>query len=146
MTKIMRGQTVDFYCVSFLADGTCLDDEENLETLHMKAGEKNSNLFYSSIAQSLIGMTTDQTRSFQIPFTSAFGKHDQNKIYKVPRESQKEYQIGDSLNHRISKKGRTYNVKGSISHIFEEHIELDTNHPLAGENIHVKIKIKEIHH
>lgn len=145
MTIIKQGQLVDFFCISFLSDGTCLDDEESLETIQMKAGEKKSNLFYSYIAKNLVGLKLAETKTIEIPFLSAFGKYETRKIYQIPKEPQKKYIVGDDLKFRVFKQGKNHYIEGTILEVHDNRVEIDTNHPLAGEDIVVKIKIEKIH-
>jgi len=141
MATIQKGQVVSFLCSSYLSNGECLESGDN-EPIRMVAGSLNKgNDFSKSVSKSLIGMSINEIKQLKLPAKFAFGEKDENKIFKMPITGNSTYKIGDDIQIKVTDDEQAQVLEGTITKIRGDYAYVDTNHPLAGEILTVKIKI-----
>ena len=142
MTIVQKGHNVLFHFKSYLDDGSCVDGDSP-EPLRMVAGSTSSagSPFSKRIASSLIGMRVNETKRFDVPARFGFGERDTKKIYKMSLEIGDNYRLGDEIEIRVRTGNKQETLQGEIIDISKDYATVDTNHPLAGENLTVKIQV-----
>jgi FKBP-type peptidyl-prolyl cis-trans isomerase 2 len=103
---------------------------------------KSGNEFSKAVANSLIKMSVNETKHLRIPARLCFGDRDPKKIFKLTlNSSNAHYRVGDEIKIKVSEQEQTRVLEGTITKIDGDHAHVDTNHPLAGENLVVKVQI-----
>ncbi len=124
-----------------LDDGTVFDNSEGREPLEFTLG--NSEII-PGLEKGLVGMEVGQTREVTVAPEEAYGNRDDQRIQSVPREAIPENiptEPGTQLSMQ-TKDGQTIPVV--VSNVSESHVELDANHPLAGQTLTFDVELVEI--
>lgn len=95
-----------------------------------------------SIEQNLIGMNNGERKSFIVPAENAFGMHEAKRVIKIQKKQMgmsEEEENALVVGQRLGlKSGHTVLVK----ELTEENVVLDTNHELAGEELHFDVELE----
>lgn len=141
MAPIQQGQRVHFFCSSYLSNGECIDSDTS-EPVRMVAGmNAKGNEFSKAVSHSLLGMSVDESKQFQVPARFAFGERDPGKVLKLPLSESPEGDIGDEVEFEFNHRKQGQSFIGTIVKKDNKFSYIDTNHPLAGEALTVKIRV-----
>lgn len=124
-----------------LDDGTVFDNSEGREPLEFTLG--NSEII-PGLEKGLVGMEVGQIREVTVAPEEAYGNRDEQRIQSVPREAIPDNiptEPGTQLSMQ-TKDGQTIPVV--VSNVSESHVELDANHPLAGQTLTFDVELVEI--
>lgn len=91
--------------------------------------------------QGIIGMKEGESRVIHILPDEAYGQHDEELLYEVDRidiPEDMELEVGREV-EMSDEDGHTF--PAVITHVGEETIEVDANHPLAGKELTFEIKL-----
>jgi peptidylprolyl isomerase len=174
MTTAKRGDTVRLHYTGRLSNGALFDSTEcaseevfrnfngrgvAFEPAEMVIG---SGEFPPDFEEALIGMAPGQTKRFVIPAGSAFGPRNPALVVTVDREDILPREQGTDAfrvaegRHRPNifnpRVGDVVEVKNPDGRIFparvvavgEETLTLDTNHPLAGWDLHFDVRLVDV--
>ena len=133
MRKAKEGDTVRVHFSGRLEDGTKFATTVGEDPMELTIGEgKLINCFESS----LVGMTEGEHRTVRIPPADAMGERRADLVSRVPLhmvpEQEEDLKVGSSFQVKDDK-GR--DVKATVTHISDQDVTLDANHPLAGETL-----------
>ena len=141
MTTVQKGQKVSFLCSSYLSNGDCLDSGDE-EPICMVAGlTGKGNEFSKAVSKSLVGMSIREIKHLKVPPKFVFGEKDVGKIYKIPINETSSHRVGDEIKIKVTDADEAQVLEGTVAKIEGEYAHVDTNHPLAGETIIVKIQV-----
>jgi FKBP-type peptidyl-prolyl cis-trans isomerase SlpA len=144
MAVVKEGHEVTFRCSSFLEDGSCLDEAEDQKPLTMKAGRKLSEPIPKAIGKALIGMGEKETKIVKVPPDLSFGEPDPKKIFALEIAQDDEYTVGEEIQLKVAGKNGDQVVNGIIASLKGGVAQVDTNHPLAGKTLVLKIEVLSI--
>jgi peptidylprolyl isomerase len=142
MTKIKSGDKVKVHYVGTLKDGSKFDNSrERGEGLEFVIDDGQLLKGFNDAVKDLeIGTTT----KIDIKAKEAYGEYINEAIISV-----KKSEFPESLKYELNgfiqgqdDKGRP--VQGQVVKINEESVDLDMNHPLAGEDLSFEIELLEI--
>ena len=103
------------------------------------------NMMLPSFEQQLSGLDSGAEFDFRIPYNDAYGEYDDEAVRTLPRRV---FENDGELDSRVTvdaivpmttEDGSV--VPAQVVEITDEHVIIDLNHPLAGENLHFKGKI-----
>jgi peptidylprolyl isomerase len=137
--SLMDGTIIDT-SVGFMADHCgILDDEREYKPLEFIVGSGST---IPGLEEALIGMSVGETRTFAIPARTAFGERDNSKVKEGPKElaGRKNFIAGE---HLVITDGKSA-ISCHVDEVRENSVILDTNHPLAGRDIVMNIKVLAI--
>ena len=143
MAVVEIGQSVTLQCVPFLENGKFLDREKG-NTLVLTAGAKEQNQLSNTLSSVIVGMKIFEIKKYRVPAKYAFGEIDSNKIYSLSLDKDHTHKIGDEIDLKVRINNINSIKKGRIPKIEQNNAKVDTNHPLAGENLIFAIKILAI--
>ena len=141
MKKAENGDTVKVHYTGKLNDGTVFDSSKEREPLEFTIG---SGQVIPGFDKGVIGMELNEKKSINIPVSEAYGDRRNELIIEVPKSELPEGVKpvkGQQLQMK-NKDGQTFLV--IVSEIQENSIQLDANHPLAGEELNFDIELMEI--
>lgn len=100
--------------------------------------------FYTPIEEALVGMAVGEKKSATITPDDAFGDYDPENVFSVKRS-----EFPDDITPVV---GQGLEVTGDNDEVYmvtvvevtDEEVSLDTNHPLAGEELNYEFELVEI--
>lgn len=132
MSAVSEGDVVRIHYTGRLADGTVFDSSEGRDPLEFQLG---SGQVIAGFDTAVDGMTAGESKTITIPADDAYGPRRDDLLISVPREEMPEGiepQVGLGLT-MSAENGQQFNVQ--ISGVTDETVELDANHPLAGQDL-----------
>ena len=139
--KAKEGDKVKVHYTLKLKDGKVFDSSVDREPLQLTLGE---NLFIPAFEQAIIGMKPGESKTIKIPAAEAYGLPSKDRIKAYPRKdfsSQENPQVGQYLTGRLAN-GKFIRTK--VVEVTETTITLDSNHPLAGQDLTFEIQFLEL--
>lgn len=141
MAEARSGDTVSIHYTGRLEDGTVFDTSENRDPLEFKLGEGNVIPGFEKAVQ---GMEEGESKTATVPSDEAYGKRREDLVLSVAKEQlppDLDPEVGQRLQMEAGD-GQTFQVV--ISEVEDESVEVDANHPLAGEDLTFDIELVEI--
>lgn len=142
MKTSQNGDMVVVHYVGTLDDGTMFDKTEEDNPVSFVVG---ADTILPDINKAFVGMKEGDEKKISIAPEHAFGPWDPNKTRKISLlvfgESD-EPQIGQLVKLQLD--GEEKEAYGKITKIDSHHVEVDTNHPLAGQTLHYTLNVVRI--
>lgn len=136
MIKI--GSTVQVHYTGKLVDGTTFDSSIGRAPFQFSVG---TNEVIPGFEKGLIGKQVGEKVTVSIPCDDAYGQIREDLIVNVPKtQMPAEVEIGQTL--QASNQQGVFNV--TVKEILDEHVVIDGNHPLAGEDLVFDIEVLQI--
>ncbi len=156
MAQAKKGDKVTINFTGKLADGSvidttypdqeghdCGDDEcgHELGPMELTIGEDE---FFIPIEEALVGMAPGESKTLTISPDDAFGEYDAENVFTVPLSD-----FPDDIKPAV---GMGLEVAGendeeymvTVVGVTDENVSLDTNHPLAGEELTYEFELVKI--
>lgn len=141
MSVASKGDSVKVHYTGKLTNGNIFDTSSNREPLGFVLGDGN---MIKGFDAAVYGMKVGDQKSVTIPSQEAYGEKRDDMMMDVPL-SQVPANIKPEVGMELSlqnQAGQPIPVK--VTHVDEEKITLDANHPLAGEDLIFDITLVEI--
>jgi peptidylprolyl isomerase len=141
MSVASKGNSVKVHYTGRLTDGTVFDSSANRDPLGFTLGDGN---MIKGFDAAVYGMEIGQEKSITIPCLEAYGEKREDMMLEIPKEQVPPHispEIGMELSLQ-NQAGQPVPVK--VTHIDDEKIILDANHPLAGQDLIFDITLVEI--
>jgi len=141
LSKVKDGDTVKVHYKGTLKDGSVFDTSENREPLEFTLGEGQ---LIPGFEKAVVGLTTGDTTSVDIPSGEAYGEVREDLIINVPKE-----QLPDEVEPQVGMQLQLNQPNGQpvpvrITEVGDAELTLDANHPLAGEDLKFDIELVEV--
>ena len=156
MAQVKEADKVKINFIGKLADGTIIDstypDPETDECGHDDCCHEHGPMeltigegdFYTPVEAALIGMRVGEKKTVVISPDDAFGDYNEENVFSVKRSD-----LPDDITPEV---GLELEVTGddddlymvTIVDVTDEEVSLDTNHPLAGEELTYEFELVEI--
>lgn len=141
MKKAENGNTIKVHYTGKLNDGTVFDSSQDREPLEFTIG---SGQVIPGFDKGVLGMELNEKKTVNIPVAEAYGERREDLIIDVPKT-----EIPEDLKPEVGKQLQMQNQEGQtfvvvVSEIKENSVQLDANHPLAGEDLNFDIELVEI--
>jgi len=141
MTKAKEGDTVRIHYSGKLTNGTEFDSSAERGPLEFQLG---SGQIIPGLEQGIIGMAPGEKSSIPVAAAEAYGPHQPEHVQEIPKEAlpaDLEVDVGSRL-HATTQDGRQ--VPLTVVEVSDEHVKVDANHPLAGEDLVFDVELLEI--
>ncbi len=138
---IEAGKTVKVHYKGTLNDGTVFDSSEGRGPIEFEIG---TGTVIPGFETTVTEMAVDETTSVTIPCAEAYGEINENMVGQIPRTNLPddiEPEAGMVLSMQ-SPDGEEMPVR--VIDLDEEHVTLDANHPLAGQDLTFELTLLEI--
>ena len=126
-----RGDTVRVHYTGTLTDGTQFDSSRGREPLEFTIG---GGRVIAGFDAAVTGMEIGESRTVTIRSADAYGDRHEAMLLRVPRgqvPTSVEPRVGQQL--QVGRGGDAVPV--TVREVTPEHVVLDANHPLAGEDL-----------
>jgi peptidylprolyl isomerase len=135
-----NGDTLWVHYTGTLSDGREFDSSRGRDPLEFVLGQGT---LIPGFEQALQGKAAGETVRVVSPPEEAYGQRNEELILTVPRsEMPAHIPAEEGLRLQFSLDGSE--MEALISKVSAQEVELDGNHPLAGETLHFQIEIIEI--
>ena len=138
--KVEKNSVVTFDYVLKNPEGEVLDTTEGEEPFDYLHGSEG---VLPAVEEALEGAIVGQRLQFVVPCEDAYGERDDELITLVPRE---EFDDVDDLEVGLQMPAVIDDEECLITvlSISDDEVEIEANHPLAGETLHFDITIRTI--
>ncbi|RJX27766.1 MAG: peptidylprolyl isomerase [Desulfurivibrio sp.] len=141
MAEAKKGDRVKIHYTGKLHDGTVFDSSTGRDPLGFTIG---GGQVIPGFEEAVIGMNQGDSKNVTIPVDKAYGPRNEELLMPFPRD-----QVPPGLNPEVGQKLQLSGPNGepvlvSVANITDEHIILDANPPLAGEELIFDIELVEI--
>jgi FKBP-type peptidyl-prolyl cis-trans isomerase 2 len=137
---IESGKTVKVHYKGTLPDGTVFDSSEGKDPLAFEIGAEQ---VITGFENAVVAMDVGETKTFTLPCTEAYGEMREEMVGLVPRA-----QMPDDLELELGMVLSMESDQGSmpvrVVDLDDEHVTLDANHPLAGQDLTFELTLVEV--
>lgn len=141
MSKVKDGDTVKVHYTGTLNDGSVFDTSEEREPLEFTLGEGQ---LIPGFEKAVTGMEKGDSVEVTIPTDEAYGETREDLVISVAKSD-----MPDDIEPSVGMQLQVNQPDGQpipvrVTGVEDENIQLDANHPLAGEDLTFKIDLIEI--
>jgi peptidylprolyl isomerase len=137
MAGIKDGDTVRINYTAKLEDGEVVDSSEGKEPLEFVAG---SDQLIPGVSNAVIGMEMGESKTVTVPPEMGYGPHHPEAVQQAPREHfPPDVKIGDTFKAVAGEQ----EMMVRVTSLGEETVEVDANHPLAGQTLVFEMEVVE---
>ena len=137
---VEQGHFVKVHYTGTFTDGTVFDSSEGKQALEVLAGK---GMLIKGFDDALVGMKEGEEKEIDIPSTEGYGDRREELVKEVPKKD-----LGEDVKPEV---GMMLGIKAPTGQVFpatiievkDDTIMLDANHPLAGKDLHFKLKVEE---
>lgn len=135
---IKEGSKVTLHYTGTLDDGSVFDSSEGRAPLEFTIGKHQ---VIKGFEEGIVGMEVGEEKTIDITPEQGYGPKHEQMIQKVPKELFKDFspEKGQQIG-LMGKDGRQ--MTANVIDVDEKMVTLDLNHPLAGKNLHFKVKVE----
>lgn len=141
MAEASEGTNVRIHYTGRLTDGTVFDTSEGREPFGFTVGAGEVITGFETAVE---GMKEGDEKTVTIPAVDAYGPRRQDLVLDVRRDqlpADIDLEKGKRL-HMETEDGRTFQV--TIMEVHDDHLKLDANHPLAGQDLTFDIQLVQV--
>ena len=138
MEKVENGLYVQVEYKGTLKDGDVFDSSEGHEPLEIEMG---AGQLIPGFEAALAGMTVGEKKSFTLDPSEAYGERSDEHTMDFPAKeipADMKPEVGQTIG-LTTPEGQE--VPAIITHVDDEKVSLDLNHPLAGESLTFDIEV-----
>jgi peptidylprolyl isomerase len=141
LATIKEGDTVKVHYTGTIADGTVFDTSREREPLEFTLGEGK---LIPGFEKAVVGMKVGDTSKVTIPSDEAYGEKREDMVIDVDKG-----QIPPDIKPEVGQQLQVQQKDGGaipvvITEITDETVQLDANHPLAGQDLTFEIEVVEV--
>lgn len=138
MEKVENGMFVSVDYKGSLQNGEVFDTSHERQPIEIKMGEGQ---LIKGFEKELLGMTVNEKKVFTIDPEDAYGQRDENLTQSFARSD-----VPPEINPQVGMTVGLYapdgrQVPARITHMDDDKLTLDLNHPLAGESLTFEIEV-----
>jgi len=135
---ISKGAQVTLHFSLAMENGEVVDSTFNSKPASLEIGDGN---LPEGFERCLIGLNAGDTGEWQVPPERAFGQINPNNIQTIARSSfPADMELEPGLVVSFADAAKT-ELPGVIKDVNERDVEVDFNHPLAGQTLTFKVEI-----
>ena len=141
MTQAKHGDVVKVHYEGKLEDGTVFDTSANHGPLQFTLGKEE---VIPGLEQAVLGMAAGESKIAKISADKAFGPYRDGLLFEVNRE-----QLLEDVEPKVGQQLQTRQADGqativTVADVSDSSVTLDINHPLAGKDLILDIRLLEI--
>ncbi|UNY98046.1 peptidylprolyl isomerase [Zhouia spongiae] len=141
MSKVKANDTVSVHYTGKLTNGDVFDSSAARGPLEVKLGD---GMLIPGFEKGLVGMEVNEKKTISIPKEEAYGEV-REELFQVVKNEELPQDIKPEVGMGLvasSPDGREQQLR--IAEVKEDHIVIDANHPLAGQDLIFDLELIEI--
>jgi peptidylprolyl isomerase len=142
MRPAKQGDTVRVHYRSKLQDGSVFDDTFDREPLRFTIGRGQ---LIPGFEEAVVGMKPGDSKTTELPVEKAFGPYLEERVVEVPKNKFARWNLEPTVGERVpipQPDGSPMDV--IVTGVTESKVTVDFNHPFAGQDLTIDIKLLEI--
>ena len=141
MSQVKENDTVRVHYTGKLSNGQVFDSSEGREPLEATLGQ---GMLIPGFEKAIIDMKVNDKKTVTIPMEEAYGDVREELFHKVDNS-----QLPEDIKPEVGMGLASRGADGSehqfrIAEVNEDHIIVDGNHPLAGQDLTFELELVEI--
>ncbi|GGG58111.1 FKBP-type peptidyl-prolyl cis-trans isomerase [Bizionia arctica] len=141
MSQVKENDTVKVHYTGKLSNGQVFDSSADREPLEVTLGQ---GMLIPGFEKAIIDMKLNEKKTINIPQTEAYGEVQKELFHEVKKE-----QLPQDMAPEVGMGLASKNPDGSenqfrVSAVNDDHIIVDGNHPLAGQDLTFDLELVEI--
>ncbi len=141
MSQVKENDTVKVHYTGKLSNGQVFDSSLEREPLEITLGQ---GMLIPGFEKGMINMKVNEKKTINIPVAEAYGDIQKELFHEVKKDQlplDMTPEVGMGL---VSQKPDGTEVQFRVAEVHEEHIIIDANHPLAGQDLIFELELIEI--
>jgi FKBP-type peptidyl-prolyl cis-trans isomerase 2 len=141
MSQVKEKDTVRVHYTGKLTSGEVFDSSLEREPLEFTLGK---GMLIPGFENAVVDMKVNEKKTVNIPVADAYGEKSDELFQKVEKA-----QLPEEIKPEVGMGLVAQNPDGTerqlrVAEVNEDHIEVDANHPLAGQNLIFDLEVVEI--
>lgn len=141
MIQVKENDTVRVHYTGKLSNGQVFDSSLEREPLEITLGQE---MIIPGFEKGMIDMKVNEKKTVNIPAAEAYGDVQKEMFHEVKKD-----QLPQDITPEVGMGLASKNPDGSeaqfrVSEVHDEHIVVDANHPLAGQDLTFELELVEI--
>jgi peptidylprolyl isomerase len=142
MRAAKQGDTVRVHYRGKLQDGSVFDETFDREPLRFTIG---GGQLIPGFEEAVMGMTPGDSKTAKVPVEKAFGFYLEERVLEVPKNKFAHLNPKPIVGERVPIPQRDGPpVDAIVTEVTESKVTVDFNHPFAGQDLTIDIKLLEI--
>jgi peptidylprolyl isomerase len=142
MRPAKRGDTVRVHYRGKLQDGSVFDDTFDREPLRFTIG---GGQLIPGFEEAVVGMTPGDSKTTALPVEKAFGRHLEERVVEVPKNKFARWDPEPIVGKPVPiPQPEGPPIDAIVTEVTEAKVTVDFNHPFAGQDLTIDIKLLEI--
>jgi peptidylprolyl isomerase len=142
MRPAKQGDTVRVHYRGKLQDGSVFDETFDHEPLRFTIG---GGQLIPGFEEAVVGMKPGDSKTTELPVEKAFGPYIEERVIEVPKNKFARWDEQPTVGERVpilQPDGSAIDV--IVTEVTESKVTVDFNHPFAGQDLTIDIKLLEI--
>lgn len=141
MSQVKENDTVRVHYTGKLSNGQVFDSSLEREPLEVTLGQ---GMLIPGFEKGIIDMKLNEKKTINIPVNEAYGEVQKELFYEVKKE-QLPPEMTPEVGMGLASKGPDgREVQFRVAEVNKDHIIVDANHPLAGQELIFDLELIEI--
>lgn len=137
------GKVVGMHYSLYKINGDLVESTEGREPILFLYGDRN---VLATLQSALDGKVIGDNVQVDISHDKAYGRHYPDRIQRLPRKridqgKRQSFRVGQVINIDI---GQGRRQSASVVKVGKFNLDIDTNHPLAGQDLRFDVMIEEV--
>ncbi len=141
MSQVKENDTVRVHYTGKLSNGQVFDSSLEREPLEISLGQGN---LIPGFEKGVVNMKVNEKKTVNIPFAEAYGDVQQELFHEVKKDELPQDMTPEVGMGLASKNPDGTEVQFRVAEVHENHIIIDANHPLAGQDLIFDLELVEI--
>lgn len=141
MSQVKENDTVKVHYTGKLSNGQVFDSSLEREPLEITLGQ---GMLIPGFEKGMIDMKVNEKKTIHIPVAEAYGDIQKELFHEVNKDQLPQDMTPEVGMGLVSQKPDGTEVQFRVAEVHEEHIIIDANHPLAGQDLIFDLELVEI--
>ena len=142
MRPAKQGDTVRGHYRGRLQDGSVFDETFDRQPLRFTIGEGQ---LIPGFEEAVVGMKPGDSKTTEVPVGKAFGPYLEERVVEVPKNTFARWGPEPVAGERVPIPQRNGpSIDAIVTEVTESKVTVDFNHPFAGQDLTIDIKLLEI--
>jgi peptidylprolyl isomerase len=142
MRPAKQGDIVRVHYRGKLQDGSVFDETFDRQPLRFTIGERQ---LIPGFEEAVVGMKPGDSKTTELPVEKAFGPYLEERVIEVPKNKFARWDRQPTVGERVpipQPDGSPIDVM--VTEVTESKVTVDFNHPFAGQDLTIDIKLLDI--